>query len=60
MRAGDDANVVIFDPSSRWTARRDTLQSRATNTPYDGRAMLGKVRVLIAKGELVVNDGGLV
>lgn len=60
MRAGDDANVVVFDPGSRWTARSDTLQSRATNTPYDGRAMQGKVLVLIAKGELVVNDGALV
>jgi dihydroorotase len=60
MRAGDDANVVVFDPAQRWTVRRDTLQSRATNTPYDGRAMLGKVRVLFAKGELVVNHGALV
>jgi dihydroorotase len=60
MREGDDANVVVFDPVQRWTVRRDALQSRATNTPYDGRAMLGKVRVLIAKGELVVNDGALV
>lgn len=60
MRAGEDANVVVFDPGQRWTARRDTLQSRAMNTPYDGRAMLGKVRTLIAKGELVVNDGALV
>ncbi len=59
MHAGEDANVVVFDPAQRWTARRDALQSRATNTPYDGRAMFGKVRALIAKGELVVDDGAL-
>jgi dihydroorotase len=60
MRAGEDANVVVFDPAQRWTARRDALHSRATNTPYDGRAMLGKVRALVAKGALVVDGGALV
>jgi dihydroorotase len=60
MTVGEDANVVIFDPSQRWTVSRDDLASRATNTPYDGRAMTGKVRALIAKGALVVNEGSLV
>jgi dihydroorotase len=60
MMVGEDANVVIFDPSHRWTVSRDHLASRATNTPYDGRAMTGKVRALIAKGALVVNEGSLV
>jgi dihydroorotase len=59
MRAGEDANVVVFDRRERWTARRDTLESRALNTPYDGRAMVGRVRALVAKGELAVIDGAL-
>lgn len=59
MRAGEDANVVVFDPRQRWTARRDMLESRARNTPYDGRAMVGRVRALVAKGELAVIDGAL-
>ncbi|HVA53523.1 MAG TPA: dihydroorotase [Acidimicrobiales bacterium] len=59
MRAGEDANVVVFDPRQRWTARRDALESRAQNTPYDGRAMNGRVRALVAKGELAVIDGAL-
>lgn len=59
MSAGEDANVVVFDPHARWTARREALQSRAMNTPYDGRAMLGQVRALIVRGALVVNDAEL-
>ncbi|MHB8380237.1 MAG: dihydroorotase [Acidimicrobiales bacterium] len=59
MRAGDDANVVIFDPRERWSVRRDALESRAQNTPYDGRAMIGRVRALVAKGDLAVIDGAL-
>jgi dihydroorotase len=60
MVAGDDANVVIFDPRMQWTASREHLASRASNTPYDGRAMTGKVRALVAKGALVVHEGLLV
>lgn len=59
MTGGEDANVVVFDPRERWSVRRDDLQSRAVNTPYDGRSMLGRVRTLIVKGELVVHDGVL-
>jgi dihydroorotase len=59
MTEGEDANLVVFDPGERWRASKSTLQSRATNTPYDGRAMLGRVRSLVAKGALVVRDGSL-
>jgi dihydroorotase-like cyclic amidohydrolase len=59
MLVGEDANVVVFDPAQRWTASRDSLQSRAVNTPYEGRAMKGRVRTLIAKGSLVVDEGHL-
>jgi dihydroorotase len=57
--AGEDANVVVFDPRTRWTVRKEELQSRAINTPYDGRAMEGKVRTLVVKGELIVHEGTL-
>lgn len=56
---GEDANLVIFDPSVRWIAQRNQMQSRSTNTPYDGRAMLGKVRTTIARGQLVLDQGKL-
>jgi dihydroorotase len=59
MVEGEDANVVVFDPSTRWAASRESLQSRAMNTPYDGRTMNGRVRTLLVKGVLVVDDGEL-
>ena len=58
--AGEDANLTVFDPSARWTASHEDLHSRARNTPYDGRAMNGRVRTTIAKGRLVVHEGTLV
>ena len=57
--AGDDANLVIFDPTIDWTVQREALQSRAMNTPYEGRTLHGRVRTTIAKGELVVHEGQL-
>ena len=59
MVAGDDANVTVFDPGARWRGDRNTLESRSMNTPYDGRAMSGRVRSTIAKGRLVVDEGRL-
>lgn len=59
LNVGEDANVVIFDPEVHWRVDATSLQSRAMNTPYDGRAMVGKVRATIAKGEVVVHEGEL-
>ncbi|MHB1208277.1 MAG: dihydroorotase [Acidimicrobiales bacterium] len=57
---GEDANIVVFDPHARWRVVADSLQSRARNTPYEGREMLGRVRSTVAKGRLIVNEGLLV
>ena len=59
VRVGEDANLVVFDPNSTWTVSKDALQSRATNTPYEGRLLQGKVVTTIAKGQLVVDQGEL-
>ncbi len=57
VREGRPANVVVFDPTARWTVDPDALASRAGNTPYGGREVTGKVRHTIRDGEVVVRDG---
>lgn len=57
--AGEDANLVVFDPSEKWVASRDRLQSLAQNTPYHGRALVGRVRCTIVRGVVVVDEGAL-
>jgi dihydroorotase len=59
MVEGEVANITVFDPKATWTASAGHLQSRAKNTPYDGRAMFGAVSAVIAKGALVLNEGKL-
>jgi dihydroorotase len=60
VAAGEDANLVVFDPAARWTVDRDRLQSRANNTPYGARAMMGQVRSTVASGRVVLDAGVLV
>jgi len=59
MVVGEDANVTVFDPRAEWVVDRTMLASRSMNTPYEGRAMTGRVRATIAKGRLVVDEGRL-
>jgi dihydroorotase len=57
--AGEDANLTVFDPGAQWRVDRTALASKSMNTPYEGRALAGRVRATIAKGQLVVNEGVL-
>ena len=54
--AGEDASLVIFDPTTSWTVDRRTLQSRALNTPFHDRVLTGYVRGTIV-GEPVWLNG---
>ncbi len=57
IEAGEPANLVVIDPDRRWTVRGIDLASKATNTPFEGRELNGKVRHTVYDGELVVIDG---
>ncbi|HVB71145.1 MAG TPA: dihydroorotase [Acidimicrobiales bacterium] len=59
VSAGEDANLVVIDPTARWRVDVRQLQSRAHNTPYDGRELTGKVRATIVRGRCVVIEGQL-
>jgi len=54
---GAAANVCVIDPDLRWTLDPATLSSKSRNTPYAGRAMVGKVRHTLLCGEPVVVGG---
>ncbi len=55
--AGEDANLVVFDPSVTWSVDREHLQSRATNTPYHGRTLTGRARHTLVRGVPRVREG---
>lgn len=43
LSVGSPADIIIFDANYGYRMSRDTMQSAATNTPYDGQLMQGKV-----------------
>jgi dihydroorotase len=53
LAAGSFADVVVFDPKAEWTYRATDSKSKAKNTPFDGWAMLGKIRWTVSEGRVV-------
>ena len=53
LAVGSYADAVIFDPKAEWTYRATESKSKAKNTPFDGWAMLGKVRWTVCEGRVV-------
>ncbi|MFM8945443.1 MAG: dihydroorotase [Actinomycetota bacterium] len=57
VASGEPANLVVFDPSVRWTVDRREVASKSGNTPFHGRELSGRVRHTILNGVAVVVDG---
>jgi dihydroorotase len=54
---GEPANVVLVDPSARWTVDPHRLVTASRNTPFAGRQMHGRVRAVFLRGRPTVLDG---
>lgn len=54
---GAPANLCVLDCDSTWTVSGSTMASRSTNTPYEKRKVVGRVRHTILRGQPVVIDG---
>jgi len=54
---GSDADLVIFDPDTQWTVDPAHLHMGADWSPYAGRALRGKILSVIARGDLIINQG---
>jgi dihydroorotase len=57
VAVGAPANLHVFDPAQRWTVDRSRLRSRADNTPFHGRELVGRSRHTILHGRPTLRDG---
>ena len=57
---GAPANVVLVDPKAKWTVNAAEFQSKSRNTPFQGRALVGRVAQTIVAGRVVFDGGKLV
>jgi dihydropyrimidinase len=56
---GADADLVLFDPAATHVVRSSELHMHTDYTPYEGRAVTGWPRTVLARGRVVVRDGAL-
>ncbi len=52
LAAGAPADVTVFDPVERWTVDASRFASKGKNTPLAGLELQGRVRAVVAEGQL--------
>jgi dihydroorotase len=55
IEPGRPANLMVFDPDETWTVEAP-FASKARNSAFLGRALAGRVRMTLLRGELTVAD----
>ncbi len=55
LSAGAEADIVIFDPEEKWTVP-ETFRSKATNSPFIGMELYGRVKTTLCGGRVVYQD----
>lgn len=57
LAAGSDADVMLIDPSRRFSIESRSMESRSDFDPYEGYLSAGWPTMVIARGEVIVEDG---
>ncbi|MBN2551470.1 MAG: amidohydrolase family protein [Spirochaetales bacterium] len=55
LEPGCDADVVVFDPKESWTVSTSNQHSNASYTLFEGQELLGRVRKVLSRGQLIVD-----
>jgi dihydroorotase len=57
---GSVANLVVINPTHKWTVDRDLVLSKSSNTPYHGHELPGVVTHTFFKGTATLINGNIV
>jgi dihydroorotase len=57
LRVRSCADLVVFDAEAEWRFDARESRSKSKNTPFDGAAMVGRVRATVCDGRVVYRDG---
>ena len=60
IKAGADADIVVFDPHAHSVISAATQHSACGYTPYEGVKVCGEIENVYLRGELVYRDGVIV
>lgn len=56
LEEGRPADLVIFDPEKTWTVKAEEFASKASNSPFIGAELTGKVAYTICGGKVVYEE----
>jgi dihydroorotase len=54
---GSIANLVVINPTQKWTVDRDLVLSKSSNTPYHGHELPGVITHTFFKGQATYSNG---
>ncbi len=60
IAVGSDADLVIYDPDKEVTLSYKTLHQRVDYCPYEGYVVHGYPRIVLLRGQAIVQDGHFV
>jgi dihydroorotase len=55
--AGAVANLVVINPTQKWTVDRDLVLSKSSNTPYHGHELPGVITHTFFNGKETYSNG---
>jgi dihydropyrimidinase len=56
---GSDADLLIYDPGPEVVIRAQDMHTIGGYTPYEGMTVKGRVRTVLSRGEVLIEDGEL-
>ena len=60
LAVGSIANLVVINPTLKWTVDRDLVLSKSSNTPYHGHELPGVVTHTFFKGKATLINGSVI
>jgi dihydroorotase len=60
LAVGAPANLFLLDPASKWQVRRDRLNSKSKNTPFDGMELPAVITDVFYNGVQTIQDSKVV
>lgn len=59
LAIGADADLAIWDPGARWTARHAEMHDAMDYSPFEGMELAGRPVITIQRGRVVTRGGAL-
>ncbi len=60
LTVGSPANLFLLDPSAKWLVRRDRLNSKSKNTPFEGMELPAVITDVFYNGIQTISDSKVV